>query len=174
MDLRSAILAEHSKANTLMIKNWIGDQQDRFDELMHLFLHEEYRIVQRAAWIMSHSAEAHPHLIQPHLESLLSAMESPKHDAVLRNGLKVLAEVELEEELLGKAATLAFDFLADPKSPVAIKVHSMQLLANICQVEPDLAGELRILIEDQWEEGTAGFKSRGKKILKQLDKIQAQ
>ena len=170
MDLRSAILAEHSKANTMLITGWIGDRPDRFDELMQLFIHKEYRVVQRAAWIMSHCVEKHPQLIEPHLDSLLTAMESPKHDAVLRNGLKVLAEIELSPDLMGKAATLAFDLLAHPKSPVAIKVHSMQLLANICQVEPDLAGELRILIEDQWEEGTAGFKSRGKKILRQLDK----
>lgn len=173
MDLRSAILAKHSKANTLLITNWIGDSADRFDQLMELFIHEEYRIVQRAAWVMSHCIEKHPQLILPHLESLLSAMEAAKHDAVLRNGLKILAEIDLTEDLMGRAATLAFDLLAHPKSPVAIKVHSMQLLANICQVEPDLAGELRILIEDQWEEGTAGFKSRGKKILLALDKLQS-
>ncbi|NRB51010.1 MAG: hypothetical protein HRU41_25290 [Saprospiraceae bacterium] len=174
MDLRNAILAEHSKANTLLITNWIGDQQDRFDQLMELFYTEEYRIVQRAAWIMSHSAAAHPALIQPHLGRVLEAMKNPKHDAVIRNGMKILAETKLNTDLMGEAATLAFDLLTNPKSPVAIKVHSMQLIANICQVEPDLAGELRILIEDQWEEGTAGFKSRGKKILKQLDKIQSQ
>lgn len=174
MDLKSTILAEHSKANTLLVTNWIGDQQERFDQLMELFYTEEYRIVQRAAWIMSHSAAAHPALIKPHQGRLLAAMKDPKHDAVIRNGMKILAETELDADLLGEAATLAFDLLADPKSPVAIKVHSMQLIANICKVEPDLAGELRILIEDQWEEGTAGFKSRGKKILKQLDKIQSQ
>ncbi|MBX2877373.1 MAG: hypothetical protein KTR30_34950 [Saprospiraceae bacterium] len=173
MDLRNAILTEHSKANTLLITNWIGNNQDRFNQLMELFFNEEYRIVQRAAWVMNHSASAHPHLIQPHLERLLIAMESPKHDAVVRNGMKILAETKFHPDFMGRAASLAFDLLAHPKSPVAIKVHSMQLLANICRDEPDLAGELRILIEDQWEESTAGFKSRGKKILKQLDKIQS-
>lgn len=173
MDLRTALLAKHSKENTLLITNWIGDKTERFYQLMELFLHEEYRIVQRAAWVLSHCAERHPTLILPHLEDLLSAMETPKHDAVLRNGLKILADINLTPDLMGRAATLAFDLLAHPKSPVAIKVHSMQLLANICQVEPDLAGELRILIEDQWEESTAGFKSRGKKILLQLEKLQS-
>lgn len=37
MNLRSEILAEHSKAQTNKIIQWIGSSQQRFDELMKLF-----------------------------------------------------------------------------------------------------------------------------------------
>ncbi len=171
MDLRETILKEHSKANTLGITQWVGNKQDRFDLLMDLFLADEYRVVQRAAWVVSECAIRNPALILPHLGAVLTAMETPVHDAVLRNSLKVLAELDLPEEHMGKAVSISFDLLAHPKSPVAIKVHAMQVIANLCVKEPDLSEELKLLIEDQWEEGTAGFKSRGKRILKQLEKI---
>jgi hypothetical protein len=50
MDLRKTILQEHSKAQTSKIVKWVGDSQQRFDKLVNLFLNEEYRVVQRAAW----------------------------------------------------------------------------------------------------------------------------
>ena len=48
MNLRSEILAEHSKAQTNKIIEWVGNSQQRFDELINLFLGDEYRITQRA------------------------------------------------------------------------------------------------------------------------------
>ena len=47
----------------------------------------------------------------------------------------------------------------------------MQVLYNVCQKEPDLANELKIVIEEFLPHGTAGFKSRGGKILKKLNKL---
>ncbi|MEZ5041194.1 MAG: hypothetical protein R2828_14955 [Saprospiraceae bacterium] len=170
MDLLAAILSEHSKANTIAICQWIGADQDRFDSLMDLFLEGEYRVVQRAAWVVCEAALAHPSLIQPHLDALLHAMETPKHDAVLRNGLKILAEMDIPAAYMGKAATISFDLFAAPKTPIAIKVHAMQVIANLCQYEPDLAEELKLLIEDHWEQASAGYKSRARRVLKQLEK----
>jgi len=50
MDIKTALLEEHSKAQTLRIVKYIGTDQKRFDTLMELFYKEEYRVVQRAAW----------------------------------------------------------------------------------------------------------------------------
>jgi len=49
INLRQEILAEHSKAQVDKIKAWVGGSLDRFNELFVLFLHDEYRVVQRAA-----------------------------------------------------------------------------------------------------------------------------
>jgi len=169
MNIEDALLAEHSKAQTLRICQYIGDQQDRFDELMRLFFKGEYRVTQRAAWVISYCAEAYPELIEPHQQAMLNNLEKEGlHDAIKRNTLKVLAARQLPEELLGQAATLSFDFLADPQEAIAIKVFAMEMLSQICLVEPGLAGELRLLIEDQMPHASAGFKARGKRILKKL------
>ena len=62
MHLRETILAEHSKANCTRIANWVGSNQQRFDELFGLFLNDEYRVVQRAGWPLSYAVIAHPQL----------------------------------------------------------------------------------------------------------------
>jgi hypothetical protein len=72
MKLRETILKEHSKANCMRITNWIGSNQQRFDELFNLFLNDEYRVIQSAAWPLSYSVIQHPALIKKHFAKLIS------------------------------------------------------------------------------------------------------
>lgn len=64
MILRETILAEHSKAQKNLIVEWVGNNQQRFDELVNLFLQDEYRVTQRAAWPLSFIAIDEPSLIK--------------------------------------------------------------------------------------------------------------
>lgn len=172
MDLRTAILKEHSKSQTLKIVDYIGESQELFDELITLFLADEYRVTQRAAWVLSHCAEARPQLMAPHLETLvMNLKKSNLHDAVVRNSVKILSELEIPETLQGHALDICFDYLLSQKLPVAIKVHAMQVVFNVSKNEPDLLQELKMVIEEQLPFGSAGFKSRGKRILQGIAKI---
>src|ERR1019366_7428933 len=54
MDLQNVILEEHSKKQCTKIVEWVGNNQEKFDELFDLFLNGEYRITQRAAWPLSY------------------------------------------------------------------------------------------------------------------------
>jgi hypothetical protein len=49
MNLRESLLAEHSKALTVRIVDYIGNNEERFAELMNLFLNDVPRITQRSA-----------------------------------------------------------------------------------------------------------------------------
>ena len=46
----------------------------------------------------------------------------------------------------------------------------MTVLYNLTKKLPDLARELRLLIEEQYNLGSAGFKARGRHVLGQLKK----
>ena len=96
MKLRETILKEHSKANCRRIVKWVGNDQKRFDELFKLFLNDEYRVVQRAAWPMSYCVEDHPELIKKHFAKVLKALEKPGvHDSVKRNSMRFLQYVDI-------------------------------------------------------------------------------
>lgn len=168
MDLRSEILKENSKPQALKIAHYIGNDPERFYELMQLFLAKEYRVTQRAAWILSHCCDKHPALILPHLSNLISNLKGNPPVAVRRNTVRILQFIDIPEELMGELADHCFKYLSSADEPVAVKVFSMTILANIVKVFPELAQELRILIEDQMPYGSAGFISRGNKILKSL------
>ncbi len=172
MNLEAEILKEHSKRQSVRIANWVGSDKRRFRELMDLFLKGDYRITQRAAWIVKHCADEHAELVNPYLGKMIDRMLEPGvHSAVRRNVLRILQDVDVPRQIAGKIATVCFEMLGSAKEPIAVKVFSMTVLANIARREPDLKREIYILIEQQMPTGSAGFRSRGRKILKQLERL---
>ena len=171
MNIKEAVLEEHSKKQTMKIVKHVGSDSKRFAELMKLFLGDEYRVTQRAAWAVSYCAQQHPQLIKPYLSKLAKLLDKPGlHDAVKRNTLKIFETIAVPKALQGKMADVCFKFLLS-QEPIAMKAYSMTILLNICKEEPDLKNELRIVIEDMIPLGSAGIRSRGKRVLKELEKI---
>jgi hypothetical protein len=172
MNLRKTILAEHSKSQANKIIKWVGDDKDRFAELVHLFLNDEYRVVQRAAWPLSYIAIAHPQLVKPYIGKfvkLLSAKD--KHPAVGRNILRIFQFIEIPPKYYGALVNVCFEFLIKSEYPIAFKAFAMKVLANITQKEPELKRELKLVVEEMMKEGSPGIKARGRKVLKDLEKI---
>jgi hypothetical protein len=167
MDLRKAILAEHSKAQTNKILKWVGSNQKRFDELFHLFLNDEYRVAQRAAWPLSYCVISHPQLVKKHFARLVKNMK--KHglgDSVKRNTVRLLQHIEIPVKFHGDIMSSCFDYIIDPKEKVAVKAFSLSILDNLSKQYPEIRQELKTIIEDRWDSETAAFRSRAKKILK--------
>jgi len=172
MNLRDAILREHSKANTTVVAKWVGDDKQRFDALMDLFLKGEYRVTQRAAWIVSYCAEANPKLIQPYIGKMIKRATKPDvHVSVARNVARVLQFVEIPKKDLGNVVNFCFNALVDPSAAIAVQAHAMTVLTNVCKREPELKRELRTAVEALLPNGSAGIKSRARKTLAQLEKI---
>lgn len=171
MNIKTKLLTEHSKENTLQIVNYIGHNPDRFGELMDLFFEDENRVAQRASWVMSQCTKEYPTLIIPYLEVMVDNLYNNVHNAVKRNTVRIFQDIDIPESLIGKLADVCFKYLEDTKEAVAVRIFSMTVLYRICLREPELKNDLQLLIEEFLPHGTAGFKSRGKKILKQLAKM---
>lgn len=169
MNLKEEILKEHSKARCTKVVNWVGGSQQRFDKLFALFLADEYRVTQRAAWPVSYCVIAHPVFINKHWKKLISNLKKPNlHDAVKRNSIRLLQHIEIPEKYQGDLMDICFKYLGSPTETLAVKVFSMTVLANLAKIYPEIKPELKLLIEDQLPDQSAGFKSRGKKILNAL------
>lgn len=168
MDLRTALLQEHSKAQCLRIVDWVGDKQERFDQLFDLFLHDEYRVIQRSAWPVSYCVIANPQLIKKHWSKLLKQMQKPcVHDAVKRNGIRLMQDIEIPVKYEGTVMDLCFKFIESPSEPVAVKAFSLTVLGKLLKKYPEIFPELKLIIEDQLPTQTPAFKVRAKKLLKQ-------
>lgn len=171
MDIKTALEENRSKEQILRIRDYIGTDTTRFDELMQLIFHSESPIPQRASWTMMHCADAHPELLTPYLGRLFQHLrQEGLHDSIKRNSLRALQKVDLPEQVMGEAADICFAYLANPNEAVAIRVFSMNVLWNICKKEPDLSNELKLLIEEFMPYGSTGFKNRGNKILKAIER----
>jgi hypothetical protein len=166
VDLRATILAVHSKAQTNKIVKWVGHSQARFDELMNLFLNEEYRIIQRAGWPLSFIVEEHPDLIQKHLKKLIDNLSKPKiPEAVIRNSIRILQFVEIPAKYHGKIIDLCINYLRDNNTPAAIKAYSLIILKKFSILYQDIRQEIKTIIEDRWDIESPAFHVQARRFL---------
>lgn len=169
MNLPAVILKEHSKSNCTRIVKWIGSDQRRFDELFDLFLNGEPVVKQRAAWPLSNAVTAHPNLIRKHIGKLLQHLrQTGLHDAVKRNTVRILQDIPIPERYEGEVMNLCFDHISSPLEKPAVKAFSLSILHNLSKKYPEIRQELKTIIESRWDDETAAFKSRARKILKEL------
>ncbi len=169
MNIKEQLRITHSKENSEIIAEYIGNDQTKFKELVDLFLDEEYRISQRSAMVLGKCTDRYPELINPHLEKIILNLRNPVSDAVKRNTVRTLQDIHIPEHVLGEATDILFNIMMDRNEAIAIRVFTMTALYNICEREPDLANELKLIIEDQMPYGSTGFKNRGLKTIKKLD-----
>lgn len=166
VNLRKAILKEHSKAQTNRIVRWIGSNPERFDELIRLFLNDEYRVVQRAAWPLSYCAVNQPQLIRKHLGPLIRNLQKPKTgDAVKRNTLRLLQFLDPPKRLDGLLMNLCFGYVQDPGEKPAIKAFALTVLNNLSKRYPDIRREMETIITERWDTETPAFRARARKML---------
>ena len=170
MDLKQALLQEHSKANTLAIARHILAGAPTFEALWELIKNGDPPLPQRASWVLDAVTEAEPDSFQPYLPEAVSLLLQPNHNAVHRNLLKALERTDIPEELQGELYDYCINTLLNPKALPAIQAFSMSLATKIARGIPELQEELALVIESQMEFNTASFKARGRRILSLLRK----
>ena len=172
MNIKEALEAEHSKATTFGIINYIGDDADRLAELMACFFSSENRLCQRASWSVGYMAEKNPTLIEPYLERMLLNLNKPVHDAIMRNTMRVFREFPtIPDDLLGLTADVCFRYVTTPSVAIAIRAFAMTVLEKICRKVPELKEEVKMICEDWLQnEAAAGIRATARDVLKKLDK----
>ena len=171
-NLRKTILEEHSKAQCNKIIEWVGHDQKRFDELFNLFLNDEYQVTQRAAWPISFCVAHHPGFLKKQFGALRKNLRKAGiHNAVKRNTLHILQEIEIPEKYQGEVMNLCFQYVESPTEASATKAYSLTVLGNLAKLYPDILPEIKLLIDEQLPNQTAAFKSRAKRLLKSMEKL---
>ncbi|MBL4754996.1 MAG: hypothetical protein JKY52_15540 [Flavobacteriales bacterium] len=170
MNFRDALKAEQSKALTTQIVAEIIEEPRRIIEIIHLIFDAPYRITQRAAWPLSVIAEKHPELLLDHLPALVMKLEEKgNHPAVNRNIVRALQYISVPEELEGPVLDNCFKLLNSKEEPLAVRCFSMTVIHKLVDKYPEIKHELASSITAQMPHQTAGFISRGRKILKALE-----
>jgi hypothetical protein len=172
MNICEELLKEknHSKTQAFKISEFACSSPKHFAALMKFFLSNEYRLAQRAAWSVSWAAKKNPELIVPYIKDLVDQLpRKDVHNAVIRNSIRILQQIEIPEDLHGELMNSCFNFIESPPTPIAIKAFSLTTLFNLSKSYPEIKNELKLIIEERWNNEAAAFKSRGKKILKALN-----
>lgn len=160
-----------SKEKRDIVLKIVLEDPSKIDDLMRCFFHEDLRISHNAAWSVGYLAQKKPGSLDPYIKKMIENLDHPHHDAVIRNTFRTFQFVDFPESQEGIVFEKAFQFFLDIENAIAIRVFAMTVCANIAVKYPDLCHELIPVIEDHIPHGSAGFKSRGKKLLTRLKSI---
>jgi len=172
MNIREEILAEYSRKHVTKIAGWIGNDKKRFSQLLDVFLHDEYRVVQRSAHILSFVADKYPELIEQNIHSIVNRLfDDNIHVAVKRNVVRILQFIKIPEKLHAKVINICMDYLSNPEETVAIRCFSMTVLANFTKQYPEIKYELEAVINSRLKNVSGGLKVRARDVLKLLERV---
>lgn len=169
MNLETILITKHSKSTTNEVIRWVGNDEKRFKELIHLVLGSNKLIAQRAAWPMSYLVIDQPKLIYPYLYDLLELVKQPVHPAIKRNTFRFLKEIDIPENCIPKTLETCFNAVGNPKEPVAVICFAFYTLLNLGKKFPELKNEILFATELHQENESAGIKHMIKKLRKNLN-----
>lgn len=129
-------------------------------------------MAQRAAYALMVCTDEQPEIILPYLGKLMKNLQKPGiHDAIKRNTMRVLQDMDIPKKHHGVVAQAAFGLLNDKNEPIAVRVFAMTVIFNLSKLYPEFRQELRLIIESELDEAcSTAFRNRGGKILKAISK----
>ena len=170
MDFKKLLEQGHSKTLAVKIARYLTEQPDQLYDYIKL-LSKDPILAQRASWSLATITDEAPQLLDPYQKELLAAAVLNLHPAVSRNILRYFQNAVVKNETVQeRLIDLAFRQMESPTIPVAIRVFAMQAIEQNTKTVPELRQALADSIALRIEEEKPGFKSRGKKILKTLEK----
>lgn len=171
MDLHETLLQSHSVAMRDRVIRYVGNDPEKFGALARLFFSDDPVLSVRAGWPMGYIVEKYPALLSPWIKQVVTILENPAADeAALRHSVRMLQHAPIPKRYHGRIMNACFNFVADIQAAAAVKAFSLTVLHHLSEAYPDIRAELKMIIRERWEEESPAFRSRGKKILKALDK----
>ncbi|MCP4124436.1 MAG: hypothetical protein GY751_22055 [Bacteroidetes bacterium] len=165
MNIRNLLETDYSKPCILEIANFIGSDPERFSVLMQLVLASDPIMAQRAAWAVSHCLDYCPSLADPYMAEMMDLLDQDVHNAVHRCVLRSLETVKLPVKYHGIIIDKAFRFLMNRKAAFALRVYAMTAIYRLSFTYPEIRQEFELVVNEELEYGSAGFRSRGRKML---------
>ena len=164
-------LFEHLDAweNIEIVAASMLNDKAQFKTLIQLALNDTRQKSWRAAYLVDKIHDEKPELLQPYLPALIEQLKVEKNASKRRHWLKLISMNKISEEYIGFLFDYCIETFTSGSEAVAVRVHAMQILYNISEMEPDLKPEVLQIIEQEMEfHPTAGIRSRGKKLATKL------
>jgi hypothetical protein len=156
MEISKALLAEHSKLQSLKIAGYIEQHHEKMKELIALVTGSDRLLSQRASWVMSILTEDNPSLLKPFIRQLIHNLSVPQlHPAVIRNTYRSLLFCKIPETEQAAILDRCFENIRTNALPLAVRVFSIGLASNLCQPYPELKRELTLLLRELQKQSPA-------------------
>ncbi len=172
MNVKELLLSKHSKSITLKVTSYLIDNPKDINSFLKLFSPKEVLLAQRASWVLSYLFIDLNKLTLAHTKKIIELIKEEKyHSAIQRNAFKIFENVDCPEECLGEIIDLSFKAIENTKNPVAIRAYAIGTIQRYCKKYPEFKVELTECIKRYIDDDSPAFKARGKRVIKDLEKI---
>jgi hypothetical protein len=142
------------------------------DEMMQMAFSNKGMLSTRAANVIEKADEMDACFVRPYYKTILEALPSVTYPGVKRCLLKIFSREYFpgNEDMAGLLMSYCFDTIQKPKEEVAIRYYCMMILHSQSQLYPEIATELKLILEEQLPHYGAALQNRAGKIIKDLEK----
>lgn len=172
--LKDLILAEHSKAQALVIVDIIRQKPELIDDLLAYTFANEEPLSRRAAWPLRIIQDKNPKLLEGKIDLIINQLETIKSIPVLRNIISLLANAKIPENKASFLLDYSAKTILNPNSSIAVIAHSTDLFINMAKGEIILIKELQLMLSQIAQNSRGGIIAKlhhVNKYLKMLQKI---
>ncbi|TCI46075.1 hypothetical protein EVJ27_06170 [Exiguobacterium sp. SH3S2] len=146
---------------------FVGDDPERFAELMTGLTDERPVVRMRGADAIEKVTRRHPELLRPHQASLFQQLHLGTQREVRWHLAQLMPRMTWTEEEAADIVRVLTGWIDTETSAIVI-VNSLQAIFDLSAVHPGFRDELIVLLETQLEMGSPAVKNRCKKLLQKL------
>ncbi len=157
--LSNLVGGRHSKAQVLKIVKYIGNDQNRFDELLKITLGNDPLLAQYASWSLGYCVESKPEFATKHLKRIINQLSKAAHPAINRNIAKLLTFVDIPEKFESIVTDNCFRIINSFDEPIANRAYAAYVIEKLCWKYPDLYQELISSLKAHSEVASPGMRS---------------
>ncbi|WP_404284758.1 hypothetical protein [Exiguobacterium aurantiacum] len=146
---------------------YVGNDPDRFSELMTGLTDDRPVVRMRSADAMEKVTRRHPKLLRAHRASLFEQLQIVTQQEVRWHLAQLMPRMTLTEEEASGIVHVLTDWIDTGMSAIVI-VNALQAIFDLSAVHSRFRDDLKTLLESQLETGSPAVKSRSKKLLQKL------
>ena len=139
-----------------------------FEVVFNAMLSDDPIIRMRSADAVEKITAKHPEYLQPYRKKLIQQVAKINQQEVRWHVAQMFPRLELSKEERAVIVEILLDYLND-KSKI-VKTFSMQALADFAERDASLRFEVIKLLEELTRTGSPAMRSRGRKLLKKLNR----
>lgn len=171
MDFRSLLADIPSGVGRDLLIEEVIKSESHFTSLLELAIHEKDPLAWRASWVLDGSDERKPGMATSYISTIVEALPELKSKGSLRSLLRMLSRHPIPEDDQGLLIDLCFSYLVSELFPLAVKAHAMMIIYRHVLIYPELKDEFIVVLEDQTDNNSVGFKTRARNLMKQMEKL---
>ncbi len=174
-------ITDHSRDKRLECANTIISTPNQIKDLLKIIALIDDNISCKAAWVLEFIIKSHPEIIIPYLDLFIKTIPLVYKDSAVRplakicecittihyHQKKILFKTSLTKKHRSLITESCFDWLISNQK-VAVKAYSMTSLYLLGTEFEWIHPELKVILENNYNTGSAAYKARARIILKKI------